>query len=55
MRSPLEFSMLGTFGDPADSFSFAMEAASGAAAVALLLMLGRSLIVRAQSGCARRR
>ena len=49
MLSP-EFSMLGTFGDPADSFSFAMEAASGAVAVALLLILGRSLIVQARSG-----
>lgn len=42
----LEFSMLGTFGDPADSFSFAMEAASEAVAVALLLFLGRSLLVQ---------
>lgn len=42
----LQFSMLGTFGDPTDSSSFAMEAASGAVAVTLLLILGRSLIVQ---------
>ena len=45
----LEFSMLGTFGDPSSTSSLIMEAATGAGAVILLLLLGRSLIVQSRA------
>ena len=42
----LEFSMLGTFGDPTSTASFAMEVATGAGACILLLLLARSFIAK---------